>query len=561
MTHDEPTLDDATLAAVDHYVARLQAGEHPSKTELLAAHPELASMLECLDALENLAPPPPVQRGPTTPDEPSDAPTLAEDLVMVDAPDAPLAERPSNDFGKFELLHELGHGGMGIVYKARQKDLNRIVALKMILRSQLNSAEVVRRFHAEARTAAGLHHPNITAVYEAGQIHGQPYIAMQYVCGPSLANRLRHGPLPPETAARIVAAVARAVDYLHQHGIVHRDLKPGNILLDEQGQPYVTDFGLAKLLEGGTHKTTSGAILGTPSYMAPEQAAGQSGQVGPLSDVYSIGAILYECLTGRPPFAAATQLETIVQVLENEPIPPRELNPNIPRQLESICLRCMEKAPQRRYPSAAALADNLEHFLNGEQVEGLTPGLLPRLGRWARREPALVSRLAALAVSFSCIQLNYHLDGTVDLSLHLLVVGLLLLWGGASYVFQRLLNSGRWPEDVPFAWAGADVLLWTVLLLVDGVAPQGPLPVGYPCLIAASGLWFRVRMVWFTTLLSLLSYAAVLTLFLLDGNPLVGIHKHLIVAVTLLVTGFVVAYQVNRVRALSRYYERRPFPY
>jgi serine/threonine-protein kinase len=556
----DPLPNDATITALDRYVARLQAGERPSKSELLAAHPALASVLECLDVLENLAPPAPVQRGPATANELTEAPTLAEPRAVMDAGEAPGEERQGSDFGKFELLEELGRGGMGVVYKARQKDLGRLVALKMILRSQLDSAEMVRRFHDEARAAAGVQHPNITAVYEAGQIHGQPYFAMQYVGGPSLASKLRHGPLPPETTARIVAAVARAVAHLHQHGIVHRDLKPGNILLDEHGQPYVTDFGLVKLLEGNSHQTTSGAIVGTPSYMSPEQAAGQSTLIGPRSDVYSIGAILYECLTGRPPFRAATQMETLMHVLENEPIAPHEFNPQVPRDLESICLRCMEKSPERRYANAAAVADNLERYLNGEPVEGLTPGLWPRLGRWVRREPALAARLGALAVSLTLIQVNYHLTGGIQLSLHLLVVGLLLLWGVTSFVFQRLTNSGRWSEDLPFAWAGADLLLWTFVLLADGEAPAGPLAVGYPCLIAASGLWFRARLVWFTTILSLLSYAAVLTMYRLDDGQLVGIHKHLIVGVALLATGFVVAYQVNRVRALSRYYERRPFP-
>jgi serine/threonine-protein kinase len=555
------TLDEATAAALDHYVARLQAGERPSKSELLALHPELAGMLECLDTLENLAPPAPVQLGRAAPDVVAGAATLAEPLMVIDAPDAPIAESPGSYFGKFELLVELGRGGFGVVYKARQKDLGRVVALKMILNSQLSSADAVRRFHDEARTAAGVQHPNITAVYEAGQVLGQPYFAMQYINGASLAQRLRGGALPFETAARVVAAVARAVDHLHNHGIIHRDLKPANILLDEEGQPYVTDFGLVKLLAGETHQTTSGAIVGTPSYMAPEQAAGQLTRVGPLSDVYSIGAILYECLTGRPPFSAATQLETLVQVLESEPIRPRTLDPKIPRDLESICLRAMEKAPERRYATAGAIADNLDRYLNDEPVEGLTPGLLPRLGRWARREPALVSRLAALAISCILIQIRYQLVDDIVPAIHVLVMGLLLLWGAASFVFQKLLNSGRWPEELPFVWAGADLLLWTFVLIADAEAPQGPLVVGYPCLIAASGLWFRLRMVWFTTILSLLSYGVVLALYLLDGHPLAGVHKHLIFVVALLVTGSVVAYQVNRVRALSRYYERRPLPY
>jgi len=401
-------------------------------------------------------------------------------------------------------------------------------------------------------------HPNITALYDAGQLFGQPYIAMQYIGGPSLAQRLGQGPIPPETTARIVAAVARAVHHLHTKGVIHRDLKPSNVLLDELGLPYVTDFGLVKMLGADSHKTTTGAILGTPSYMAPEQAAGRAAEVGPPTDIYSIGAILYECLTGRPPFRETTPLDTLVQVLEGEPARPREINPAIPRALEAICLRCLEKAPERRYPTAAAVADNLERFLKGEGVEGLAAGLLPRLGRWLRREPALVSRLCALAVCCLLIQINYFVAGNVELRPHLLVTVLLLAWGAVSFIFQKLLNTGRWDEDVPFAWAGADMLAWTLVLLVSGRAPQGPLVAGYACLIAGAGLWFRVRLVWFVTLLSLLSYGVIVAVYLGDGGEIYELHHQLIFAVVLVVLGGVVAYQVNRVRALSRYYERRP---
>jgi tRNA A-37 threonylcarbamoyl transferase component Bud32 len=549
----EPTSDEEAVTALDAYVARLQAGDRPDKATLLKAHPELAAALDCLDALEQLAPA--KTAVPAAPDDDASA-TLHDD-----APARPArAAGPVRELGKFELLVELGRGGMGVVYKARQKDLGRIVALKMILGSQLQSQDVIHRFHDEARAAAAVSHPNITAVYEAGELLGQPYMAIQYIDGPSLAGRLRQGPLLPESAARTVAAVARAVEHLHSRGFIHRDLKPSNILLDTQGQPYVTDFGLVKMLGGDSHKTTTGAILGTPSYMAPEQASGHTAEVGPRSDIYSLGAILYECLTGRPPFLEATPLDTLVQVMEGEPPRPRELNPHLPRDLEAICLRCLEKTPERRYATAAAVADNLEHFLNDEPVEGLTAGLWPRLMRWARREPSLVSRLVTLAAIVVLIQVNYHAAGNVELWLHAVIMGLLLLWGGASFVFQKLLNTGRWQEDLPFAWAGADMLLWTVLLLVDNEAPQSPLLIGYACLIAASGLWFRARLVWFVTIMSLVSYSIVLAVYVMDDGEIHGPHRQLIFVVGLLVIGSVVSYQVNRVRALGRYYERRPLP-
>jgi serine/threonine-protein kinase len=253
-------------------------------------------------------------------------------------------------------------------------------------------------------------------------------------------------------------------------------------------------------------------------------------------------------------------LDTLVQVLEGEPIPPRQLNPAIPRPLEAICLRCLEKAPQRRYATAGAVAENLERFLRDEPVEGLAPGLLAPVGRWARRQPALASRLAALTLCFALIQANFLFASGVRMGVHLIVTGLLLGWGAASFVFQKLLNTGRWDKVVPSAWAAADMLLWTALLVVDGGAPESPVVIGYACLIAAAGLWFRVQLVWFVTILSLLSYGIVLAVFCAEGGVINSPHMQFIFAIALVVLGGVVAYQVNRVRALSRYYERRPLP-
>ena len=257
-----PDPDETVFEVLDAYLAQMHAGQLPSKQEVLDVHPELAGVLDCLDALDRLLP------------LPANAATMPPSEISTGAP--LIGEKTLGDLGKYEILSELGRGGMGVVYKARQKDLGRLVALKMILASQLASEDVVERFHDEARAAAAVQHPNITALYDAGQLLGQPYIAIQYIDGPSLAQRLAQGPIPPEATARIVAAVARAVHHLHSRGVIHRDLKPSNVLLDGQQQPYVTDFGLVKMLAGDSHKTTTGAILGTPSYMAPEQAAGRA---------------------------------------------------------------------------------------------------------------------------------------------------------------------------------------------------------------------------------------------------------------------------------------------
>jgi serine/threonine-protein kinase len=284
----------------------------------------------------------------------------ADPSTLLQPPPPEPAKDPPQRLGEFELLEEVGRGGMGIVYKARQSSLDRIVALKVIRRGERD------RFQIEAEAAARLDHPNIVPVYGVGECDGQAYLCMRYVEGTTLARLVADHPLPPHEAARHVMLIARAVHYAHERGILHRDLKPSNVLVDEAGVPYVSDFGLAKQVEGGPSLTATGAILGTPSYMPPEQASHSRGRLGPTSDVYSLGAILYELLTGRPPFKGATPVDTLLMVLDQEPVSPRQLNPKVDRALELICLKCLQKHADLRYASAAALADDLEKFLNDE---------------------------------------------------------------------------------------------------------------------------------------------------------------------------------------------------
>jgi serine/threonine-protein kinase len=322
----------------------------------------------------------------------------AVSLRTADSPpvEAPPPPTPLPTVPGYEVLGPLGRGGMGVVYKARQRGLNRLVALKMILAGGHAGREELARFRAEAEAVARFQHPNIVQIHEVGEHQGQPFFALEFAAGGSLADKLAGTPWEARPAAALVESLARAMDAAHQRGIVHRDLKPANVLLTADGTPKVTDFGLAKRLDDQVGQTHPDAILGTPSYMAPEQTGGRAREVGPASDVYALGAILYEALTGRPPFRAATVLETLDQVRSQEPVPPRQLQPKVPRDLETICLKCLQKAPARRYASTAALADDLRRFLAGEPILGRRAGALERAAKWARRKPAAAAALALL---------------------------------------------------------------------------------------------------------------------------------------------------------------------
>lgn len=379
--------------AIAAYLDDLAHGKVHDPGELLAAHPDsaddLRQFLEDHERILQLAQPwrsdesGRLSSGQDTPHshhEPTNPDGRLEQTAVFEAPGSRLGR-----FGDYELLHEIARGGMGVVYKARQLSLNRIVAIKMILQGRLQEGEDIERFQLEAKAIAKLTHPHIVVIHDVGQCGDQHYFSMEYVEGQSLAELLRGGSLTFQKSVEYVEQVARAVHFAHQHGVIHRDIKPSNVLIDETDRARVTDFGLAKHIDRGQELTVTGQLLGTPAYMAPEQITNRHGEIGPSCDVYGLGVLLYELLTGQPPFRGRDHIDTLLQILECDPPEPRQLNPNIPRELEVICLKCLEKDPKHRYASAGALAEDLGRYLQGDSLSISSPKMVDRVVRTLER--------------------------------------------------------------------------------------------------------------------------------------------------------------------------------
>jgi serine/threonine protein kinase/lipoprotein NlpI len=412
LAHDTPALLELIAA---EWELRRRHGDATTLEEYLQRFPqvsqELRTALQTRNGLSNLAAPVPAANPPhtgitTTPPSPAavdfaqrQSLTEAEARPVIAGAD-PVAQRPDGEtISGYEILGEIGRGGMGVVYKARHRALKRLVALKMILAGSYAGPNQLTRFRTEAEAAARVQHAHLVQIYEVGEQEGRPYLALEYVEGGSLDKQLNGTPMPARQAAALVETLARAIDAAHQAGIIHRDLKPANVLLTADGTPKITDFGLAKRLDESAGETASGTILGTPSYMAPEQARGQSKHIGPAADVYALGAILYELLTGRPPFKAASALDTLAQVIGDEPVAPRQLQSKTPRDLETICLKCLQKEPHKRYARASLLAEDLGRFLRGESIQARPTPAWERSLNWARRRPAVAALLVVSALA------------------------------------------------------------------------------------------------------------------------------------------------------------------
>ena len=560
-------------AACERFEAAWRAGEGPRIEDVVAeadgaVRPTLLTELVALEVelrRDRGESPQPFEYRERFPDD-AEAVTAAFGAAASEAetvpgipagPPGPAPAAACGPFGDYELLEEIARGGMGVVYKARQRSLNRDVAVKMILSGPFASPLEVERFRREAEAAAHLDHPHIVPIYEVGTLRGYAFFSMKLIDGGSLAQQAPRLAGDPRAIARVLATVARAVHDAHRRGFLHRDLKPSNILLDARGQPHVTDFGLARRVSGASALTFTGAIIGTPSYMAPEQASGRKDAATTASDVYGLGAILYELLAGRPPFRAETVMETVVQVLEREPPPPSRLRAGVPAELELICLKCLEKDPRARYPSATALADDLERFLRGEGVLARRAGSRPRLRRWFRREPELAFHLAGLGAIAAVTHGNHLVSRQPDPQVHWTIMAILTLWALACLMFQSVLRAGRRAGWVRPAWVGTDVLLLTAILRVLD-ATDSSLVVGYPLLVAASGLGIRTRWVWATTLLAELAFGLLWLDAAARGTLGPKDQWPNIFMAALAVTGFVVAHQVKRLWALSQFYEHRP---
>lgn len=566
MAFTPPSSEDSSISKLDQVIAALllewEQGHQPSEQAWIERHPELEEeLIEFFrdhDQIQKVLDAPAIR--------PGDMPTVATNAGARPThraldPDS-FSSLENQRFGDYLLIQEIDRGGMGVIFEARHEKLNRIVAIKMIKSGALASHAEVSRFHAEAKSAAALDHPNIVPVYDSGQWEGLHYFSMALIKGHTLASQIHQSPLSIEASVFIAKKIASAVEYAHARGVIHRDLKPGNILIDEKNEPRITDFGLAHNLNQDQNLTTDGQILGTPAYMPPEQARGQANAATPAADVYSIGAILYHCLTGQAPHSADNPLDVLLRVQEVDPSPPHKLNPQVPHPLSGIVLKCLEKDPSRRYSSAAALERDLDRYLRGEPTEGGHVSWQDRVRRWCRRQPILAAHLGGIgsvfiiSTSFLFSHLNflYYTRHTI----------ILAIWAGLCFPLQQRLRDPRKRHLVEAIWGTLDVVAFTLILhWVTGPARATYL-IGYPFIIACSGFFGRSRLVVNLTIQCIIAYLALCFLHTDDlipiedsGTTLLNrrFHQPIFFSSALFLMGLIIRAQVKRLRSLSQYFE------
>jgi eukaryotic-like serine/threonine-protein kinase len=543
---DRPQRDDSNadllqFELLESYQCAIDARDESRRIRLRQEHPELAGLFQGLDRLAGIASV--SEAGNEVRDDTIQAITPSGvKRSLLEPGDQPY------EFGRYLLVEKLGQGGMGVVFRAREPGLAREVAIKVIVAGELATTEEVSRFQQEARAVAGLRHPHIVSVHDVGCADGLHFFTMDFMAGGSLANRLRTERFSIHQAALVMLKIAQATAFLHQHGIIHRDIKPSNILFDRNDSPCLTDFGLAKIIHEDSARTRTGEVLGTASYMSPEQATGAIRFVSFPSDVFGLGAVLYEMLTGVSPFAGENFLDTLLRVIERDPIPPRRIRREVHRDLQQICLRCLEKNPKDRYPTAAALANDLAAYLRGDPVGTQSSDVLHALRRSLRRYPAMAAHLIVLAAVAAIVAVrNWLVPGSNPN--HLWIQAVLLGWVATSLVLQGCHARPGWIPRSQLAWTIVDLLLITVLIHLSE-SPKESLLVAYSALVAASGLWVKESLVFAATLTSLVGYAVLLYLEPAMRHP---VHHPLIFSAVLVCVGLIVGFQVRRMRILSRF--------
>ena len=541
---------------IAEFLEAIERGETPDRVRILSQHPELrAELVEFFQDHDEMC-------GVVDPHALGNHETIqsskGKSKRALETEVGTTGGSQKRMIGSYQILEEINRGGMGIVFKAMDPALNRIVALKIIRSGKLASESDVQRFHTEARAAAKLDHPGIVAVHEVGSHQGQPFFSMAFIEGQNLEGYHKERKLSVQEACAMVREIALAIHHAHENGLVHRDLKPANILIDQNGAPRITDFGLAKILGNDDGLTGTGEILGTVNYMAPEQAAARNDQVDRMTDVYSLGAMLYYLCTGSPPFETENPVDTLLRILDAEPALASRKNKKVPHDVAMICQQCLEKNPADRYATAKGLAEDLDRFLQGEPIHASSSGVQSRFRRWSRSEPSLAGHLVGLGLIELTRILSYGIEVTFYgglLNDYLRYTYIILLWAFTCFALQKFQNalqqSGSGTSFANFAWAASDIAFLTwILWIADGAI--GPLYVAYPLVIVVGGLFSRVRMVVFTTIVCLISFSVVFWKQNVDAE---NSHYGVVGFAAIVVIGYVMSLLVHRIRLLNRLFE------